>query len=237
MSSPSSSSGTSTTAVAAAASAGLAQPAFSPTFFTDTWCARAWRRWWRSTRCSTYFRRHLAVSLHCAPLALALFCSYVCGRRYFVLPFLWNRGAVCEVEHRKWKFDSAGFDRPATGATDGKIFDYGSDMPFGLPLLLTTLGKVGWVTAVVASGLPAAWSRQSLGLDHNGQRLYAWIATTGLFWCIMFAGPAGWENLLQSPLELRFTFIASSRIQAFGMLAAGVLVDLTRRWAVLQSWS
>ena len=27
---------------------------------------------------------------------------------YFVIPFLSNRSFVCDVEHRKWKFDSVG---------------------------------------------------------------------------------------------------------------------------------
>ena len=29
---------------------------------------------------------------------------------YFVIPFLSNRSFVCDVEHRKWKFDSVGFN-------------------------------------------------------------------------------------------------------------------------------
>ena len=54
-----------------------------------------------SSGCSSALRRAARFGA-----VLAVVCATAA---YFVLPFLWNRGAVCEVEHRKWKFDSVGF--------------------------------------------------------------------------------------------------------------------------------
>ena len=58
---------------------------------------------------------------------------------YFVIPFLSNRSFVCDVEHRKWKFDSVGITWLISAFKDGDLLDFGFRYK-----TITILSSLGW---------------------------------------------------------------------------------------------
>ena len=125
---------------------------------------------------------------------------------YFVIPFLSNRSFVCDVEHRKWKFDSVGLTWLISAFKDGHLLDFG----FGYKTI-TILSSLGWCTGVFHVLLRVISCARSKDVsEHNSSRkrtiLYAWVVVSYGFWIIMFAGPSFFAKLLPIPFSKSLHF-------------------------------
>ena len=93
---------------------------------------------------------------------------------YFVVPFLLQRNAVSDVEHRGWKFDSVGMDWLIRNLVAGNLLDFGSRS-----------GAV--ITYFALSGIVVIPLALMKGVKPD---LYGWIFF-GFFGCsVCFAGPS-----------------------------------------------
>jgi hypothetical protein len=152
-------------------------------------------------------------------LAVALMISY------FVIPFLKNRYVVNEIEHRKWKFDSVGWNFLYTKFVDGNLLDYGFD--HNIITNFTFVGLIICFIKVLAHVVKARGSSTQYSI--KGIVLYIWILASFSFWAIMFAGP----NFLNDyPLVLQVLPFSSSLhfhrfisgMQIFAVFASGIVV-------------
>ena len=173
---------------------------------------------------------------------------------YFVVPFFMNRSAVCDVEHRQWKFDSVGIDWLRLTYMSGDLFDFGmrqaiptpdrdSQFSFsGFPVI-TTLSGIGFcaialigIANIVRSKLLTTCNAWAFQHTARQKVTYLWIGSGCCFWAVMFAGPTffgrAFTKFIPFGSSLHFHRFISA-LQAFGMLAAGVPVDFLYRNVLL----
>lgn len=103
---------------------------------------------------SGWLRRTLLRALPVGVVGVSSFCVAA----YFIVPFAMFRSAVCDWEHRSWKFDSVGLPWASRALITGNLFDHAVGM-LGVPV----------VSGLVAAGMYVALSRASvLGNDGAG---------------------------------------------------------------------
>ena len=135
-------------------------------------------------------------------LTACLMCSY------FVIPFLSNRSFVCDVEHRKWKFDSVGITWLISAFKNGDLLDFGFRYK-----TIPILSSLGWCVGAfhVMLHVVSCRSRSKRVSENDASRrrttiLYAWVVVSYGFWIIMFAGPRFFGENLPIPFSKSLHF-------------------------------